>query len=48
VFDPEGHLRLFLKYGMRAEEIAGDLRRLLAQTAPDHAFLSWHREVTRY
>lgn len=29
VYDPEGHLRLFTRYGMGIEPLAGDLRQLL-------------------
>jgi protein SCO1/2 len=29
VFDPEGRIRLFVSYGMKAELIAADIKRLL-------------------
>jgi protein SCO1/2 len=29
VFDPQGRLRLFINYGLEAEKIAADIKRLL-------------------
>ena len=34
VFDPAGRIRLFVKDDAAVENIAGDLRRLLAQKSP--------------
>lgn len=33
VFDPEGHVRLFVRYGMGVDKVTADLRQLLGKTA---------------
>ncbi|MGE5451257.1 MAG: SCO family protein [Acidobacteriota bacterium] len=34
IFDPEGHVRLFVRYGLGVDAIAADIKALLATSAP--------------